>query len=132
MHPNEELARRELQAIESGDMDAAAALYTDDLILHYPGRNPLAGDHRDLDGFLERFRSLLGEDGTITRELHDVLGSDDHAVQLLTVTANARGKTHTWQAAVVLHVREGKLSEAWIQVADQYGLDEFLNSLAGV
>ena len=111
-------------------MEAAGALYTDDLVLHYPGRNPLAGDHRDLDGFLDRFRSLLGEDGTITRQLHDVLGSDDHAVQLLTVTANARGKTHTWRAAVVLHVREGKISEAWIQVTDQYGLDEFLTSLA--
>ena len=90
MHPNEELARRELEALESGDLDAAAALYADDLILHYPGRNPLAGDHRDLDGFLERFRSLLGEDGTITRELHDVLGSDDHAVQLIAVEAEAQ------------------------------------------
>ena len=130
MHPNEELARRELELLESGDAHAAATLYADDLVLHYPGRNPLAGDHRDLDAFLERFESLLGEDGTITRELHDVLGSDSHAVQLLTVTANARGNTHTWQAAVVLHIREGKISEAWIQVADQYALDEFLNWLA--
>jgi len=131
MHPNEELARRELEVLESGDVDTVAALYADDLVLHYPGRNPLAGDHRNLDEFLAKFQRLLGEDGTLTRELHDVLGSDDHAVQLLTVTARSRGRTHTWQAAVVLHTRDGKISEVWIQIGDQYALDGFLNSLAG-
>jgi uncharacterized protein len=131
MHPNEELARRELDLLETGDVDAVSTLYADDFVLHYPGRNPLAGDHRDLAEFLGKFQALLGEDGTVIREPHDVLGSDDQAVQLLTVTANARGKTHLWQAAVVLHTRDGKISEAWIQVADQYALDGFLDSLAG-
>ena len=131
MHPNEELARREHQVLESGDMDALAALYADDLVLHYPGRNPLAGDHRGLEEFLAKIQPLMGEDGTVTRELHDAFGSDDHAVQLLTVTGNARGKTHTWQAAVVMHTRDGKVSEVWIQIGDQYALDGFLNSLAG-
>jgi ketosteroid isomerase-like protein len=131
MHPNEELARRELQALASGDTATLATMYADDLVLHYPGRNPLAGDHRDLDDFVARFQGLMGEDGTVTRELHDALGSDDHAIQLLTVTANARGETHTWRATVIMHTRDGKISEAWIHVDDQYALDGFLNSLAG-
>ena len=131
MHPNEELARRELEILESGGMGALATVYADDFVLHYPGRNPLAGVHRSLEGFLGKLEPLIGADGTITRQLHDAFGSDDHAVQLLTVTANARGRTHTWQAAVVMHVREGKISEGWIQVFDQHALDEFLNSLAG-
>lgn len=28
-----------------------------------------------------------------------------------------------------MHVRDGKISEAWVSIADQYALDEFLNSL---
>lgn len=75
MHPNEELARRELEILESGSMDALATVYADDSVLHYPGRNPLAGVHRS--------------------------------------------------------IRDGKISEAWIQIGDQYALDEFLHSVAG-
>ena len=129
MHPNEELARRELELIEAGDEEQLATLYGDDLVLHYPGRSPLAGEHRNLDDFVAKFRALMGVDGTVTRELHDALGSDDHAIQPLTVTANARGKSHTWHAAVIMHTRGGKISDAWIHVDDQYALDDFLNSL---
>lgn len=130
MHPNEELIRRELELLDAGDDEGAAALYADDLVLHYPGRNPLSGDYRDVEEFLERFGALLGEDGTLTRELHDALGSDDHAVQLLNVTASARGLTHSWRAVIVNHTRDGKISETWIHVSDQYSLDGFLNALA--
>jgi|SRR3990172_597686 len=131
MHPNEELARRELEALNAGDMEAVAEFYADDFVLHYPGRNPLAGDYRSFQEFLAKLGPLMGEDGAITRELHDALGSDDHAVQLLNVTANARGSSYSWQGVIVMHTRDGKISEAWIHIGDQYGLDEFLNSLAG-
>jgi uncharacterized protein len=116
MYPNEELARRELQVLKSGDTEQLGSLYADEFVLHYPGRNPLAGEHRSLEGFLRRFQPLFGEDGTVTRELHDALGTDDHAVQLLTVTANARGKMHRWHAAVIMHTgtaRSPKCGSTW-------------------
>lgn len=131
MHPNEELARRELEVLEAGDMDALAELYADDFVFHYPGRNPLAGDYRSFQEFLAKIEPLLGEEGAITRGLHDALGSDDHVVQLLNVTAEAHGRSHSWQAVVVMHTRDGKISEVWLHIADQYGLDEFLSSLGG-
>jgi ketosteroid isomerase-like protein len=130
MHPNEEVARREAEVLEAGDMDALAAMYADEFVLHYPGRSPVAGDYRGFQEFLAKVRGLIGTNGTITRELHDALGSDDHAVQLLTVTANARGRSHAWQGVVVMHTRDRKITEAWVHIGDQYGLDEFLNSLA--
>jgi len=129
MHPNEELARREIELIEGGDLDGLRELYADDFVLHYPGRNPLAGDHRDLDAFLARFGDLLG-DGTLTRKLHDVLGSDDHAVQLLEVSAEVGDRHHSWRATAIYHVRDGRFVEAWIHLDDQYALDDFLNELA--
>ena len=127
MHPNELLARREIELINAGDFEALDDLYTEDLVIHYPGRNPLAGPH-PVQEFLTRFQTVLG-DGTLRRELHDALGTDDHAVQLLRVTAAARGRSHSWNAVAVLHVRNGKFSECWIHVDDQYALDAFLNSL---
>lgn len=130
MHPNEALARREHEVLEAGDMSALAELYTDDFVLHYPGRNPLAGDHTSFQEFLAKIEPLMGEGSSVQRELHDAFGSDEHAVQMLVVTANAKGRSHTWHATVAMHVRDGRIAEAWIQIQDQYALDGFLNSLA--
>ena len=128
MHPNEALARREIDLINAGDLEALEDVYSDDLVVHYPGRNPLAGSH-PAEEFLSRFEKVL-KGGNLTRELHDALGSDDHAVQLLRVTASVGARSHSWNAVAVLHVRDGRFSEAWIHVDDQYALDDFLNSLA--
>ena len=86
MHPNELLARKEIELIQAGDWDAVDRLYTDDIVIHYPGRNPLAGSH-SAEQFLAKFQTLL-KDGPLERELHDALGTNDHAVQLLRVTAS--------------------------------------------
>jgi len=127
MHPNEALARREMELLRAGDLEALEDIYAPDLVIHYPGRNPLSGSHL-VQEFLSRFEALLG-DGTLTRELHDALGSDDHAVQLLRVSVSAQGRSHSWNAVAVLHVRDRRFSECWIHVDDQYALDEFLNGL---
>jgi ketosteroid isomerase-like protein len=130
MHPNEVLARREIELINSGDFAALDEMYADDMLLHYPGRNPLAGEYRNVDDFLAKAQKLLGE-GVLRRELHDAFGSDEHAIQLLNVTADVGEKSHTWRAVVVMHVRDDKFSEVWLHIDDQYALDDFLNSLAG-
>jgi uncharacterized protein len=130
MHPNEELARREIELINSRDFKALDHLYAKDLVLHYPGRNPLAGTYLDVGEFITKLEGLF-EGGTLKRELHDALGTDSHAVQLLTVTAEVRGRTHSWNAVIVMHVRDGRFSEIWFHFDDQYALDEFLTSLSG-
>lgn len=129
MHPNELLARREIDLINAGDLEALDDFYTNDLVVHYPGKNPLAGSH-PVQEFLAKFQMVL-RDGTLTRELHDALGTDNHAVQLLKVTASVGGRSHSWNAVAVMHVRDGKFSEVWLHVDDQYALDDFLNSLVG-
>jgi ketosteroid isomerase-like protein len=128
MHPNEILARREIDLINAEDFEALDDLYTDDLIVHYPGKNPLAGSH-PVQEFLARFQAVL-KGGTLRRKLHDALGTDDHAVQLLHVTASVGDHSHSWNAVAVMHVRDGRFSEIWLHVDDQYALDNFLNLLA--
>jgi hypothetical protein len=127
MHPNEQLARREIDLLNAHDFDALEALYSKDCVVHYPGKNPLAGSH-GLDAFMSRFQALF-KDGTLVRKLHDAYGSDDHAVQILEVTASVGGQSHTWYAVASMHVQEGQFSEVWLYVDDQYALDDFLNSL---
>lgn len=129
MHPHEQMARREIELIQAGDEVGVAALYASDFVLHYPGRNPLAGTYTDVGQFLDRLDRLF-EGGTVQRELHDALGTDDHAVQLLRVTAEAKRRLHTWDAVIVMHVRDEQFTEAWFHFRDQYALDEYLTALA--
>jgi uncharacterized protein len=128
MHPNEQLARREIELVNAGDLDGLGQIYAEDFAFHYPGKNPLAGDYENVDDFLTKAERLLGE-GKLKRELHDAFGSDDHAVQLLEVTADVGARSHSWRAVAIYHVRDGRFSEAWLLIDDQYALDEFLNSL---
>lgn len=95
MHPNEELVRREIELVNSGDLAALDEIYADDMVFHYPGRNPLAGDYHSADDFLTKAQQLLGT-GTLKRELHDAFGSDDHAIQLLQVRADVGDRSHSW------------------------------------
>lgn len=129
-HPNEELARSEMEAALRGDFEGMLAHYTDDVILHYPGRNALSGTYRGKDGFREwvrRIDELLGTEGSLARTLHDILASDNHAVQLVSVDARrADGRSASWNAAVVMHVRAGRISEIWLHIDDPYAVDELL------
>lgn len=130
VHPNVSLARSEMEAAITGDVEGMLAHYTDDVVLHYPGRNPLSGTYAAKDGiraWMGKIEQILGPDGSLTRNLHDVLASDDHAVQLVSVDATrSDGRSARWNAAVVMHVRDGKFSEVWLVIDDVHTVDEFL------
>lgn len=124
-HPNEELLRREVEAIATGA--SLEELYAADLVLHYPGSSSVAGDYRGQEGLNEFFRRISEAVSSIERELHDAVANDEHGVQLLTVRAQRKdGRKHEWRAVWVCHFRDGKISELWGHIADQQALDAFL------
>jgi ketosteroid isomerase-like protein len=129
-HRNEELARSEMEAALRGDFEGMLAHYSENVVLHYPGRNALSGTYRGKDGIREWDRTideLLGPGGSLTRTLHDILASDNHAVQLVSVEARRTdGRIAHWNAAVVMHVRDGKINEIWLHIRDPYAVDALL------
>jgi uncharacterized protein len=127
-HPNEELVQRAFNAFSTGDFEAVAALLADDIVYHFPGRGPLAGDHRGKDQVLANFAKqaeLTG--GTFRLEVHDIVANDDHAIVL--TAARAERGDGSWEdnAVLVFHIRDGKISEAWLHPGDQYAGDEFFS-----
>ena len=127
---NVDLARSEMDAAMRGDLEAMLGHYTEDAVLHYPGRNALSGTYQGKDGiraWMDKIGDVMGETGSLERTLHDVLASDEHAIQLVSVKARrADGRTASWNAAVVMHVRDGKISEIWLHIDDLYAVDELL------
>ena len=111
-HPNAELIRTASEALSRGDMESFIAMLSDDIVIHVGGRNPLSGDHRGKDGvaqLLQRQMELVDSPPEI--QLHDVLGSDTHAVALNSFRASRGGRTVETTQTIVAHVRDGKLSE---------------------
>jgi uncharacterized protein len=128
-HPNEELLRRSFDAFSKGDFEAVAALLSDDIVYHVPGRGPLAGDHRGKDQVLANFATqaeLTG--GTFRLEVHDVVANDDHGIVLTAARAERGDRSWEDNAVLVFHIRDGKISEAWLHPGDEYAGDEFFSA----
>jgi ketosteroid isomerase-like protein len=76
-------------------------------------------------GFFMKLMEATG--GTFKVELHDVLASDEHVVALAKSSGTRNGKTLIADYAHVCHMKDGKLTEAWIINVDPYAGDEFLS-----
>jgi uncharacterized protein len=124
---NIEHMRRGYEAFEKGDLDLIRnELFDPDVVWHVPGRNRLSGDFRGADAVIASFvRQFEETGGTFKVEVHDILGSDDHAVVLATASAERNGKSIKEPYAHVCHLRDGKLTEAWILDFDLHKIDDF-------
>lgn len=124
-HPNEELLRAALAAFASGDMEGLFARFADDITFHVPGTTPISGDFKgkeELAGFFQ----TVGERsaGTVRLEAHDVVGNDEHVIDVANISGRPKGEPLSYRVVHVWHVREGKLSEMW-EFPEQAGFDAF-------
>jgi len=125
-HPNEELVRRSYDAFARGDMDTLAGMLADDVVWHVPGRNLISGDHRGVDGVT----ALLGNvvqltEGTLRIDLRRVMVDDDGAATVFSASGQRKGRTLEQQNVLVYTIRDGKFTELWQYVQDQYASDDF-------
>ncbi len=115
---NADIVRSFVGALQRKDAEAAGGFLADDAVMHVPGRNRFSGDKEgrgEVVGFVQEFP-------VSDIEPHDVLENEDHAVVL--VRRKIAGADAP--AAVVYHVRDGKISSIWIHEQDQYAVDEAL------
>ena len=125
-HPNVELLNKGYDAFEKGDLDTIRQLFTDDVVFHTPGRNPLSGDHRGIDAVFAFFgKTVELSGGTFRIERHSVLADDEHGTVLSTVTAERNGKKLSVRTIDAFHIRDGRVPEIWSFVDDQYADDDF-------
>ena len=127
-HPNETLVREFFELFSRRDVSSAARMFSDDVILHVPGRNPFSGTVHGREAWLRSLLTYVEAERagiTLAFEVHDVVGNDEHAVALLSVRAERRGKRIDWQRAAIYHIANAKIREVWIHDVDLYAIDEF-------
>jgi ketosteroid isomerase-like protein len=105
-HPHLDVFRRTYAAFTTGDTDALAEVFAEEVVWHTPGRNPLSGDHQGRDATFASFaREFELSGGTYAVEVHDVVANDDHTVALLRSAAQRDGKSLEMNYVLVLHQR---------------------------
>ena len=127
-HANADLLRKGYDAFSKGDLDTIRnEVFSPDIVFHVAGRNPLSGDYRGVDEVLAFFGRLFElSGGTFALELHDAVANDRHAVGLSRSSAHREGKTLDGAKGVeVYHVQDGRVTEAWLMIEDDYSYDEF-------
>ncbi len=126
---NAEIVRALTVALGARDAAAVEALLADDVVYHFPGRNPLSGTYRgriEVMAFFRRFPTLL--DGPPTTDTHDVLSSEAHGADMTELTAKRGGRSHAWRAVRIYHLVEDRISEVFVTIDDQQAFDDFLNA----
>lgn len=125
-HPDINLMKEAVAAFSRGDLETLKQLISADVTWQVPGRSPVAGTYHGHDELFAYFGKLMElSNGTFKPELHDTVASDQHVVNLERLTAQRNGKNLDVNLALVVHVRDGKISEVWDLFSDQYGWDEF-------
>jgi ketosteroid isomerase-like protein len=120
------IVRRGYEWFNSGNIDELAGIFANDVVWHVGGRGRLAGVKTGKDATFAYFGQLdEGSDSTFRAELHDLVGSDDHVVGLHTGTAQRSGRSLNAHEALVFHLRDGKIVEAWEHYGDSQAWDEF-------
>lgn len=126
---NAAIARAEMDAVQRGDIEGVMDLYADDVVLEYPGRNVLSGTYTGKDavrGWFTGMAAAVGPGTKISRTLRDIVASDTHAIQLVSIDASKDGKITHWNSAIALYIRNGKISVVRILIDDPYVVDELL------
>jgi ketosteroid isomerase-like protein len=111
----------------NGDAATLIALYHDDIVLHYSGEGPLAGDHIGKPAALAVLGRIQQAVRRETPEIHDVLASDTHAAILAKERWHDGDAVRELHRVLLYHVLDGKLAECWIYDDDQRLVDAVLS-----
>jgi len=86
------------------------------------------GDAVGKGATLERLGRLAQDGVTISFDIHDIVGNDEHVVVLTDATVSKGGSSSVGRQVQVMHVRDGTWAEVWVSNEDQAAVDAVLNS----
>ncbi|HET6745273.1 MAG TPA: nuclear transport factor 2 family protein [Candidatus Limnocylindria bacterium] len=121
MHTNAKILHDAIETVNTGDPEAAVGLLADDVEWHEIGRSEPT---RGKEAVIQRFTESFG-DAEVEATEHAVIADDEHAVQLMNVTARRGDKTLNYRTAEIFHMRDGKITARWAFSDDTRAIIDF-------
>lgn len=112
MHKNEQLIRDAYEAYGRGDMPAVTKTWTDDIVWHFKGTTPLAGDYKGAEKIQEALTEI-GKltNGTFKLEVTKVFADDETGIVLCRSKSTVAGRTFDTLTTHVHRLVDGKVAE---------------------
>jgi ketosteroid isomerase-like protein len=128
-HANAARMRRAAEAAGAGDIPTFLDAFSTSCTWRVPGNNPLAGVLRGHEGIQQFFGRLMeGSKGTFRPGVEESLGSDDHVVIFLRLTADGPdGPVDTRIAHFATVDEAGKFEKNWWLPSDTGAMDRLLS-----
>ncbi len=132
-HPNAAVVREFFAAFGAADPDRLRAVTTPELVWHFPGTSPIAGDWRGVDGLPHGIRAIamtLG-DGHAGFELLDLFANAGGAVSVHRDFYEGPGNHFDQRFVTYYRMEGGRIAEAWETPFDQRESDRYFGRQAG-
>ena len=114
-HPNAKIVNEMTSAIVAQDHDALAKIFTDDMVFHLRGPDPMAGDHPGVGGLLGVVGSWFeATNGQIELDQQFCIGADGWAAEWEHATLKRNGKTMKSRDAFVYRFDGDRIVEMWM------------------
>jgi ketosteroid isomerase-like protein len=126
-HQNVTAVREAREAFDAGDPSKVYELLHPDVVwTNDLAAGPWAGTVKGRDNVLAMFGEFIQFfEGAFEQELHDIMGTDDHVVELLFERGTKDGHTFENRAVWIFHMSEGHANEVWTVDQDRDAPQEF-------
>lgn len=121
---DEKAIKQLINAFNQRDLEPGLKLFADEVILHYSGKNKIAGDHLGKSGLLDFWSKQIElTGGSFKGEILSVLQGEGNLVLVMNITAEVEDQSYSWRRINHYHIAEGRVVEGWIYEGDQYTAD---------
>ena len=121
---DETVIQQLVEAFNRRELEPVTKLFTDDVVLHYPGRNRLAGGYQGKSGLLDFWQKQIEiTGGSFQGKVVAVSQGKGNLVLIMDAIAVHDGQQSIWRRINHYHLTEGRIFEGWIYEGDQYTAD---------
>ncbi len=113
-------------ALKSGGVEQALSYYADDLVFHYYGHNPIAGDHMGKQACLKVLARIGERTNRRILEVLETVYGEDRATVIAREAFERDGQVAVLDRTFIYRVKDAKIVEVWILDQDQQTVDRFL------
>jgi hypothetical protein len=122
---DEKVVRILIDALNRRELEPVLKLFAEEVVLHCPGKNRIAGEYRgrsEVLGFWRKQVELSG--GTFKGNVISVSQGENQLVLISELSLTRHGKAYTWRRANHYQFYRNRVIEAWLYESDQYLADE--------
>ena len=113
-----------VEAFNRRDLETVTKLFSDDVVLHCPGKSRVSGTYQGKPGLLEFWQKQIElTGGSFKGNVISVCQGEGSLILVMEVIVDHADETLSWQRVNRYHLADGRIVEAWIYEGDQYAAD---------